>query len=170
MTYPLSQRERVRVRENAPANRQAPLHPKSPVLTLALSIIVLVCVCALSTQAVAKESPPALSFGKLKSLEFEPVPAPAKDAAPTLRLRGQDARQQLLVTGRFSSGLVSDYTSKVAYKTAPEGVVAVDTNGFVTALSDGVAKVTARSRAGKAESRFVRSPCRGNLRRCSRVW
>jgi hypothetical protein len=98
--------------------------------------------------AGAEESAPAVSFGKVKTVEIEPLFSAANNSTAGLRLRGQDARQQLLVTARHATGHVSDYTHKVTYQATPEGIVSVNANGLVTALSDGSAKIIARSREG----------------------
>ena len=65
-------------------------------------------------------------------------------------LRGQDARQQLIVSGEHESGLLSDQTRNVTYSSAPEGVVSVDETGLVTPLADGQTIVTATTDDGKA--------------------
>src|ERR1051325_10201657 len=65
-------------------------------------------------------------------------------AGQPLKLRGADARQQLLVTARFEDGRSRDVTRAVSYEVKPARVVNVDTNGFVTALGDGTATITAR--------------------------
>ncbi len=73
--------------------------------------------------------------GKLVSLTIE---VPHK-----LVLRGKDARQQLIVTGHYSSGQQRDLTAQVRYEVKPAGVVRVDATGFVTPIGNGVATVTA---------------------------
>ncbi len=73
--------------------------------------------------------------GKLLSLTIE---QPHK-----LVLRGKDARQQLIVTGSYSSGQQRDLTAQVSYQVQPQGVVRVDSSGFVTPVGNGVATVTA---------------------------
>lgn len=73
--------------------------------------------------------------GKLQSLTIE---QPHK-----LVLRGKDARQQLIVTGHYSTGQQRDLTAQVRYQVEPQGVVRVDSSGFVTPIGDGVATVTA---------------------------
>jgi hypothetical protein len=57
-------------------------------------------------------------------------------------LVGPDAVQQLLVTGRYSSGQARDLTRQARYSAAPAGVVAVDPSGLVRALADGEATIT----------------------------
>jgi hypothetical protein len=67
-------------------------------------------------------------------------------------LDGQDARQQLVVTGKFATGQERDLTGSASYEVAPEGIVKVDSSGLVTPLADGTATITAKSAAGPAGS------------------
>ena len=59
-------------------------------------------------------------------------------------LRGADARQQLVVTGRYSSGQLRDLTDRVAYTLEPADVVTIDASGFVEPLRNGEVEVTVR--------------------------
>jgi len=63
--------------------------------------------------------------------------------APTLTLRGEGARQQLLVTGKLETNAERDFTRQASYQATPEGVVKVDAQGVVTPIADGTATVTA---------------------------
>jgi hypothetical protein len=67
-------------------------------------------------------------------------------------LDGQDARQQLVVSGKYSTGQVRDLTGASTYEVSPQGVVAVDATGLVVPLADGSATITAKSAAGPAGS------------------
>jgi len=58
-------------------------------------------------------------------------------------LRGEDARQQLVVTGTAANGQVIDLTRTVAFTAQPAGVVAIDDQGVVNPLGNGTATVTA---------------------------
>lgn len=62
---------------------------------------------------------------------------------PQLSLRGKDARQQLLVTGKLADGALRDFTHKASYQAAPAGIVSIDATGLVSALADGTATITA---------------------------
>jgi hypothetical protein len=66
-------------------------------------------------------------------------------------VRGRDARQQVFVTGKYSSGQLHDHTRKVTFETSPEGIVDVDSDGLVTPLADGDAKVVATGDGKRAE-------------------
>jgi hypothetical protein len=59
------------------------------------------------------------------------------------RLRGQDARQQLLVTGVGRDGRLVDLSRAATYAAEPEGIVSVDATGLVTPLADGAATIVA---------------------------
>ena len=60
-----------------------------------------------------------------------------------LTIRGRDARQQLIVTGTYSSGQLRDHTHAVKFSVAPEGIVQIAEDGLVTPLTDGDATVKA---------------------------
>ncbi|MCA9019788.1 MAG: Ig-like domain-containing protein, partial [Planctomycetaceae bacterium] len=65
--------------------------------------------------------------------------------AKTIELTDPDACQQLLVTLKDDqTGAQRDVTRDVKYETQPAGIVEVSTTGFVTALSNGSATITAR--------------------------
>ena len=85
-------------------------------------------------------------------LHAEASPGEGGSAAPLeLKLRGADARRQLLVT-ELVGGNVRDLTREVTYEVAPTGVVTVSPVGLVTPVADGVATVTAKSKGGEAAS------------------
>jgi hypothetical protein len=65
-------------------------------------------------------------------------------------LDGQDSRQQLVVSGKFSSGQLRDLTGAVTYEAAPEGIVTVEKSGLVIPRADGMATITARTAQGPA--------------------
>ncbi len=63
-------------------------------------------------------------------------------------LRGPDARHQLLVTGRYSSGQQRDLTQRVSYSASPEGILSIDQTGLVTPQAEGEATILAKSPEG----------------------
>lgn len=65
--------------------------------------------------------------------------------AAELKLRGKDAKQQVIVTGKLDDGALRDFTHDVKYSVAPEGVVAVDAGGIVSPVADGAAVITAEA-------------------------
>ena len=72
-----------------------------------------------------------------------------------LVLKGGDARQQILVTARFASGAVRDFSRTVSYEAKPAGVVEVTKDGYVIPKGDGKATVTAKSAEGLTASTAV---------------
>ena len=60
-----------------------------------------------------------------------------------LKVVGQDARVQLLVSATLSNGRFADVTRGVAISTQPEGVVEIDETGLITPLQDGTVQVIA---------------------------
>jgi hypothetical protein len=81
--------------------------------------------------------------GALTTLKIEPN---IKEKGVTIR--GRDSRQQVFVTGTYSSGQLHDHTRKVAYSSQPEGIVKIDAaNGMITPLADGTTTVTAKDTA-----------------------
>jgi len=96
-------------------------------------------------QEVAEEKKPAVAApglgdpGALISLTVQAGP----EEAPMTVLRGGDARQQLVVTGNYSSGQVRDLTRDVVYTPKPSGIVEIDSTGMVTPLADGEVTIQA---------------------------
>ncbi len=68
-------------------------------------------------------------------------------------LRGQDARQQLVVTAKLANGELFDVTDQVKYESTPADVVTVDESGLVRPLGNGKAVVKATS--GNSQSAQV---------------
>ena len=78
-------------------------------------------------------------------MEFRP-------GATELRLRGQDAAQQLLVTRSEATGVERDLTREVKWKVSPAALAAVDKAGRVTPLSDGTGTLIAVAADGSETS------------------
>ncbi len=113
-------------------------------LTARLIPVVLLLIASSVTKAIT----PNETADRLLNLEFQPLPVAEKETPPVLRLRGKDARQQLLVTAKFDSGVVRDYTRRVSYSVLPPDVVRIDKAGRVTPLDNGTATVTAKDEDG----------------------
>jgi hypothetical protein len=77
-------------------------------------------------------------------------------------LDGRDARQQLIVDGKYDSGQIRDLSGTATYSVEPEGIVAVDSTGFVAPLADGAATITATSASGVAGATQVKVAKLGN--------
>jgi hypothetical protein len=91
------------------------------------------------------------NLGSLKSLTVEQTAG-----GKPLLLRGRDARQQLCVTGVYSTGRLGDLTRGVRYAVAPAGIVEVDATGMVTPLADGTARVRIAAPAGMSAEFAIR--------------
>ncbi|MDR3639021.1 MAG: DUF1553 domain-containing protein [Isosphaeraceae bacterium] len=70
-------------------------------------------------------------------------------------LCGQDARQQLAVTGEYASGQARDLSRAVTYEVSPAGLARVSAEGQVVPLANGQATITARAAGGVAASTSV---------------
>src|SRR5881628_869319 len=122
---------------------------KPAVLGLGRAIIF----CSLATVITAAEAETSgnpqssiASTGTLTRLQFE-ISGQAS-TNPVLRLRGADARQQIIVTAGFDTGAVRDYTRRVYYQATPAGIVQVSGAGLITPMADGTATITAKSSEG----------------------
>ena len=105
-----------------------------------LLAIISLCVSANSHAVETKPTP-----AKVTALE---ITAGDTGTNSTLRLRGGDARRQLLVTAKLADGSLQDFSRRVKYEVKPVGLLAVEAGGFVTPLRDGTATITARSAEG----------------------
>ena len=86
--------------------------------------------------------------------------APVTFAAPTLQieatgtpelaLRGKDARQQLIVTGKLEDGALRDFTHRATFTVAPAGILKVGASGIVSPIADGDAVITAAAEGATA--------------------
>ena len=98
-----------------------------------------------ASAAPAKPQAPGLGNpGKLTAVDIES----GRVKEGQFILSGRDSAQQLVITGKYDSGQVRDLTSKVQYRTEPEGIVAVATTGYVTPLKEGTAKVIVQADGG----------------------
>ncbi len=95
-------------------------------------------------QAKVPEAPGLGDPGSLTEMTIDSI----RDADGRFTLDGQDARGQLVVTGKYDSGQLRDLTSKVTYSVEPQGVVRTTDSGYVIPESDGTATITAASEAG----------------------
>ena len=120
-----------------------------------LAAIVLILACS-AGQSIAKTPDPAAQTIKTPGLgdpgQLVEVSIESGRAADggAFALNGQDARQQLVVTGKYSTGQLRDLSSKVTYETKPEGIVTVSPSGYVVPQADGTATITAHSADGPA--------------------
>lgn len=118
------------------------------VTSLSVALVLL-----LSVVPARGESPPytpASDANPLVALTLETGRPGSTDPDAVVLLRGSEARQQLLVTGRLRDGRLVDYTRQVHYDSRPRGIVSIDKIGFVTPLANGSVRVTARAAQGPA--------------------
>src|SRR5688572_10287569 len=111
-------------------------------------VFLLTLIGSLSGQVLAKETAGGASPGESSHLELSAPIAASAETNQVLRLRGADARQQLLVTASFSTGALRDYTREVSYQTSPAGVIQVSKTGRVTPLAEGTTTITAKCAEG----------------------
>ena len=112
----------------------------------ALALTALVISFGLSTKPARADAPKPKGLGDpgtLTALKLEPN---LDDKG--IAIRGRDSRQQLFVSGVYSSGQMRDQTRKVEYSVEPASILKVDATGMATPLADGVATVTAKDPSG----------------------
>ncbi|MDB5356254.1 MAG: hypothetical protein JWN24_2707 [Phycisphaerales bacterium] len=115
---------------------------RSLAVLVGLSIALTVAIPARAGDQPTTEKQIAVQdIGPIQSLAV----CPGDPAVTSLKLRGSDARQQLVVTGSFAAGAQRDLTREVKYEVTPAGIIDVDRNGLVTALGDGSANITVKS-------------------------
>lgn len=112
---------------------------------------------------------PCLLLGGLLAtpLLFAQEGAPTSPPAITLRwssddaisLRGEFDSHQLVVSVSRDGGLAEDATRTAKYTTSPEGIVSVDSTGFVRALADGEATITAELDGGRTHRQISVTGC-----------
>lgn len=81
--------------------------------------------------------------GTLQKLEIDP-----QGSTSGIVIRGRDARQQVFVTGVYSSGQLRDHTRRVTYTAEPAHLLKIDSSGLISPLAEGTAVVTATDKAG----------------------
>ncbi|MFN9267728.1 MAG: DUF1549 domain-containing protein [Planctomycetaceae bacterium] len=82
--------------------------------------------------------------GQLTQLKVEP-----SLTEKGLLVKGRDARQQLFVTGVYSSGQMRDHTRKVSFTSEPANIVKIDAQGLLTPVADGTTTVIATDPSGQ---------------------
>ena len=113
-----------------------------------MTIVLVAALLALTGRVTAASTKPGITAAvQPKPVALELAVGDAADGM-TLRLRGSDARRQLLVTAKFADGSVRDYSRRVKYEVKPGGIVSVDAAGFVTPLRDGTTTITAQIAEG----------------------
>ena len=107
--------------------------------SLCLLAALVVAVPASSVMANKPVEPAGLGDpGVLDSLRVD-----VATAEGAIVIRGRDARQQLVITGVFSSGQLRDRTTAAKYSASPDGIVNIADDGLITPVADGEADVKA---------------------------
>jgi hypothetical protein len=106
----------------------------------------LVAFSSISATAVRADAPKPKGLGDPGTLTALKVEPNLNDKGVTIR--GRDARQQLFVTGVYSSGLMQDHTRKVQYTAEPNGILKISATGMATPQADGDVTVTATDAGG----------------------
>ncbi len=88
--------------------------------------------------------------GVLRSLSIETGHDDLND--DPVALIGNERRQQLVVTGTYSSGQLRDLTRRVAYRAEPSGVVSIDASGLVSSRGNGTATIVAHITAETSDA------------------
>jgi hypothetical protein len=100
-------------------------------------LLVGLCICG-TPQVIAddvkSEAKQSLDVASIQSLAAEPS---------TVKLRGRDSVQQLVVTARLAGDASCDLTKKVTYRSSDEKVARVDADGVIYPAGDGTAEVIA---------------------------
>ena len=118
-----------------PLRRQEECPAMIPALGFGWLALTVCLICGLANAA----EPKGLGDpGQLTALKIEPV----VEGQP-IAIRSRDGRQQLFVTGVYSSGQLRDHTRIVQYQAEPGDVVPIDPTGYVTPVKDGVATIRA---------------------------
>ncbi|MDX1962183.1 MAG: DUF1549 domain-containing protein [Pirellulales bacterium] len=76
-------------------------------------------------------------------------------SADSFTLAGRDSRQQLVVTGHYSSGQLRDFSRQVAYSAEPADVVTIDSTGLVMPAKEGQATIKIQHASGKTATTRV---------------
>ena len=107
------------------------------------SLVLILLLPAGPARGKSTQSVPSSEANPLVALTVETGRPGSPDLEAAALLRGPEARQQLLVTGRLRDGRLVDYTRQVQYQSRPPGIVSIDKAGFVIPLANGSVQVTA---------------------------
>ncbi len=110
---------------------------------LALSAVLSVNVVRAQDQAPGLGDP-----GQLNSISIET----GRTSDGGIMLSGRDAAQQLLIHGQFSSGQIRDLTRDITFDATPQGIVNVDSTGYMTPVKEGQATIRVKASTGQSAS------------------
>jgi hypothetical protein len=69
-------------------------------------------------------------------------------------LQNEGSHQQLLVLGKYEDNSESDLTAEAHWATSPAGIVEIDADGLLKAVTDGQVTVTAEAEGRRAQAQF----------------
>lgn len=105
----------------------------------------------------------ALAASPLLAQEEAPTAPPTVSlqwsADDAIGLKGQFDTHQLVLAVSRDGGLAEDATHRAKYATSPEGIVSVDSTGYVRALGNGEATITATVDGGTTQRKIVVTGC-----------
>ena len=119
-----------------------------------MRVFLIVSLCILAAPIVRSDAPTPKGMGdpgSLKSLTIET----GRSTGDGFVLSGRDSGQQLLVNGVYSTTQMHDLTRDVSYAASPAGIVTIDETGYVAAVKEGTAKITATGPGGLTASASV---------------
>src|SRR5262249_32644333 len=132
-------------RENGPSLERLGEYTMFRAWKLAIALGILYCFALVSMTPARAQAPKPKGLGDPGSLTALKIEPNINDKG--VAIRGRDSRQQIFVTGAYTSGQFRDFTRKVAYTSEPAGIVKIDAGGMVTPLTDGTTTVTAKDAA-----------------------
>ncbi len=116
-----------------------------PAAAILLAALLLPTACLYHASSAAEMEPPGLGDpGQLTAISLET----GRVENGKFMLVGRDAYQQLVVTGQYSTGQTRDVTSQATYSATPDGIVSVDSAGYVTPIAEGEATIHVAVGAG----------------------
>jgi hypothetical protein len=125
---------------------------RSHTASTALAILLLAARLILPSYAASVDAPGLGDPGTLESVSIET--GRAVDGVVTLA--GRDASQQLLISGKYSSGQIRDLNAIATYHVNPAGIVNVDSTGWMTPVAEGQATIEAEAPGGIKASAIVK--------------
>src|SRR6056297_492506 len=123
-----------------------------PLASPTLAIFLLVTLINLRAFDALAEPPGLGAPGTLETVSIET----GRGLNGGVTLAGRDASQQLLISGKYSSGQIRNLNTKATYLVHPTGIVNVDATGWVTTIAEGEATIEAELPGGISASVLVK--------------
>jgi hypothetical protein len=117
-----------------------------------LASLLLAALVTLPTHAASVQPPGLGDPGSLESVSIET----GRAVDNVVTLAGRDASQQLLISGKYSSGQVRNLNATATYRVHPAGIANVDRAGWVTPVAEGQATIEAELPGGITASVIVK--------------